>query len=136
MNRELSLLEFQRRVLEEARDARNPLLERVKFLSIVSSNLDEFFMVRVAGLLQQMESGVQELSIDGQPAGAQLEAIRAEVAGIIGETYVVYRKELLPALAEARILITEYESLDAEQRRNLELYFWESIYPVLTPLAF
>ena len=79
LNPELSLLQFQRRILEEARDARNPLLERVKFLAILSSNLDEFFMVRVAGLLQQIESGVRELSIDGRPPGAQLEAIRTEV---------------------------------------------------------
>src|SRR5215472_3315168 len=136
LNPELSLLQFQRRVLEEARDTRNALLERVKFLSIVSSNLDEFFMVRVAGLLQQMESGVQELSIDGKPAAAQLEAIRADVAEIIGEAYVTYRHDLLPALADGRIVVADYESLDAEQRRHLELYFWESIYPVLTPLAF
>jgi polyphosphate kinase len=102
----------------------------------VSSNLDEFFMVRVAGLLQQMESGVQELSIDGKPAAAQLEAIRADVAEIIGEAYVTYRHDLLPALADGRIVVADYESLDAEQRRHLERYFWESIYPVLTPLAF
>jgi hypothetical protein len=78
LNSELSLLGFQRRVLEEARDSRGPLIERVKFLAILSSNLDEFFMVRVAGLLQQIESGVETLSIDGRPPGAQLEAIRME----------------------------------------------------------
>ena len=78
LNSELSLLQFQRRVLEEACDSRNPLLERVKFLAILSSNLDEFFMVRVAGLLQQIESGVETLSIDGRAPGSQLEAIRTE----------------------------------------------------------
>ena len=98
VNPELSLLQFQRRVLEEARAACNPLLERIKFLTIVSSNLDEFFMVRVAGLLQQIESGVQELSIDGQPPGAQLEAIRAEVTKLLAGTYQTYHGILVPAL--------------------------------------
>src|SRR5580658_1367567 len=73
VNREMSLLAFQRRVLEEGLDHQNPLLERVKFLAILASNLDEFFMVRVAGLLQQIESGVETLSIDGRAPGAQLE---------------------------------------------------------------
>src|SRR5579884_3818252 len=76
VNRELSLLEFQRRVLEEARDSRNKLLERVKFLSIVSSNLDEFFMVRVAALKQKLAAGSQDLSIDGRTVSQQLEAVR------------------------------------------------------------
>ena len=136
LNPELSLLQFQRRVLEEARDARSPLLERVKFLSIVSSNLDEFFMVRVAGLLQQIESGVQESSIDGGAPGAQLEAIRAAVAEIFEEAYETYHQELVPALAAARIGLIDYRSLSLDQRHHLETYFWESIYPVLTPLAF
>ena len=136
LNPELSLLEFQRRVLEEARDERNPLLERVKFLAILSSNLDEFFMVRVAGLLQQIENGVQEASIDGRKPGAQLAAIRAEVTRLVGEAYVAYREELLPALAAAGMTITEYSSLNASQQAQLEAYFLESIYPVLTPLAF
>jgi len=135
-NPELSLLQFQRRILEEARDARNPLLERVKFLSILSSNLDEFFMVRVAGLLQQIESGVRELSIDGRPPGAQLEAIRAEVTSLLGEAYTAYQEELLPSLAVAGIHIADYRWLSAGQRQQLEAYFRERIYPVLTPLAF
>jgi polyphosphate kinase len=136
LNPELSLLQFQRRVLEEARDERNPLLERVKFLTILSSNLDEFFMVRVAGLLQQIESGVQEPSIDGRPPGAQLEAIRVSVTNILDETYKTYHQSLLPELAAAGIPIADYESLNAAQRRNLEKYFLEAVYPVLTPLAF
>ena len=136
LNPELSLLQFQGRVLEEARDARNPLLERVKFLTILSSNLDEFFMVRVAGLLQQIESGVRELSIDGRPPGAQLEAIRAEVTGLLAEAYATYQQDLLPALAAAGITIADYRWLSAGQRQQLEAYFRESIYPVLTPLAF
>ncbi len=136
LNPELSLLQFQRRVLEEARDARNPLLERLKFLSILSSNLDEFFMVRVAGLMQQIESGVQERSVDGRLAGAQLEAIGVECSSLMELAYAAYREELLPALAAARIRIAEYRSLGADQRQELETYFRESIYPVLTPLAF
>jgi polyphosphate kinase len=136
LNPELSLLQFQRRVLEEARDTRNPLLERVKFLAILSSNLDEFFMVRVAGLLQQIERGVHELSIDGRPPGAQLEAIRTEVTDLIEEAYNAYHQGLLPALAVAGITVADYASVDPAQRKQLEGYFWERIYPVLTPLAF
>ncbi len=136
LNPELSLLQFQRRVLEEALDARNPLLERVKFLSILSSNLDEFFMVRVAGLMQQIESGVQERSVDGRLPGAQLEAIGVEYSRLLELAYATYREELLPALGAARIRIAEYRSLQAEQKKELEIYFQESIYPVLTPLAF
>ena len=79
LNRELSHLEFQRRVLEEARDRRNPLLERVKFLSIFGSNIDEFFMVRVAGVMQQIENGVQETGMDGRGPSETLDAIRASV---------------------------------------------------------
>src|SRR5437763_16248657 len=84
LNRELSLLVFQQRVLEEAEDARNPLLERVKCISILFSNLDEFFMVRVAGLMQQAESGNPEVSIDGKSPSAQLEAFRTAVTERVG----------------------------------------------------
>ena len=136
LNPELSLLQFQRRVLEEARDPRNPLLERVKFLSILSSNLDEFFMVRVAGLMQQIESGVQERSVDGRLPSAQLDAIGADCSRLFADAYALYRQELLPALARAGIRIADYQSLSARQRSELRAYFQESIYPVLTPLAF
>jgi len=136
LNSELSLLRFQRRVLEEARDPGNPLLERVKFLAILSSNLDEFFMVRVAGLLQQIESGVETLSVDGRAPSAQLESIRAEAISLIEETYATYQNALVPQLAASRIRISGYGSLEPDQRKRLDAYFWESIYPVLTPLAF
>ena len=136
LNPELSLLQFQRRVLEEARDPRNPLLERVKFLAILNSNLDEFFMVRVAGLLQQVESGVQEPGLDGRSPGAQLDAIRLDSTSLMRDAYAAYRDELVPQLAAAGVTLAEYGSLTSGQKRSLETYFRDSIYPVLTPLAF
>ena len=99
LNRELSHLEFQRRVLEEARDRRNPLLERVKFLSIFGSNIDEFFMVRVAGVMQQIENGVQETGMDGRGPSETLDAIRASVGRLVNGAYDFFREDLLPALA-------------------------------------
>ena len=87
INRELGLLAFQRRVLEEAEDSRNPLLERVKFLSILGSNLNEFFMVRVAGLLSQMEAGITDAGPDGMPPRAQLIAIRREIKRLVADAY-------------------------------------------------
>src|ERR1700676_887147 len=98
LNRELSHLEFQRRVLEEARDTRNPLLERVKFLSILGSNIDEFFMVRVAGLMQQIENKVQETGLDGRSAAETLEAIRTEVDRLMNEAYDFLREGVPPSL--------------------------------------
>src|ERR1051326_1367374 len=95
INRELSLLAFQRRVLEEADDPSNPLLERVKFLSIVGSNLDEFFMIRVAGLMKQVESGSPEVPADGMTPTEQLDAIRAEVAALIAVAHKIFRRQLL-----------------------------------------
>ena len=94
LNRELSLLSFQGRVLEEAEDPRHPLLERAKFLSILFSNLDEFFMVRVAGLMQIMESGKPETSMDGRTVTAQLEAIRAEVTKILDRANDFYEQRV------------------------------------------
>ena len=98
-NRELSLLEFQRRVLDEARDERNKLLERVKFLSIVSSNLDEFFMVRNAALKQKLRAGNQDLSIDGKTVTQQLSAVRTRVGSLMKEIYDCFHKQLIPELA-------------------------------------
>src|ERR1700730_14848928 len=98
LDRELSLLAFQRRVLEEAQDPTNPLLERVKFLAILGSNIDEFFMVRVAGLWQQIETRSTEISIDGRSPNEQLDLIRMELTGIISEIYRLWREELLPEL--------------------------------------
>src|SRR5580693_4924764 len=135
INRELSLLAFQRRVLEEAADPTTPLLERVKFLSILGSNIDEFFMVRVAGLWQQIESNKLEVSSDGKGPSEQLELIRQDVNRLIGDAYELYRSELLPALSKNGIRILELDELDPQQKTFLDDYFRRIVYPVLTPLA-
>src|ERR1700745_216576 len=111
INRELSLLEFQKRVLQEAQDPENPLLERVKFLSIVSSNLDEFFMVRGAGLQKQAGSGTQEPSVDGLPAAIQLQRIREEVRRLVQVIQDLLRDTLLPALEREGIRILDISSI-------------------------
>lgn len=135
VNRELSLLAFQRRVLEEAQDATNPLLERVKFLSIVGSNLDEFFMVRVAALKQQIEAGIHEAGPDGLTPLQQLEAIRVAFEKIYADAHDCLR-DLLVALDAAGVKVLNYEELTPAQRETADRYFTETIYPVLTPLAF
>jgi len=136
INRELSLLEFQRRVLQQAQDPENPLLERVKFLSIVSSNLDEFFMVRVAGLQKQAASGTQEASVDGLSAATQLQRIREEVRKLVQDLQDFLRDSLLPDLEREGIRILDMESLTPEERAAMDAYFLETVFPVLTPLAF
>ncbi len=136
INRELSLVDFQRRVLEEAQDSRNPVLERLMFLSFVGSNLDEFFMVRVAGLKRQIEKGVSETSPDGMTAAEQLRAIRAAVIRLFRNAHDCWTKELVPALDEAGIHILNYADLTEEQRATANSYFQETVFPTLTPLAF
>ncbi len=136
VNRELSLIAFQRRVLEEAADPANALLERVKFLSIFASNLDEFFMVRVAGLMQKVENASQEMSSDGRTPLAQLEAIRHEVNELLPEAYVLFSNDLLPALSRNGIRLLDYNELSAEEKSRMEAYFLRTVFPVLTPLAF
>ncbi len=136
INRELSLLSFQQRVLEEAADENNPLLERVKFLSIVGSNLDEFFMVRVAGLLAQVDAGTPEVGPDRMSPSAQLVAIRREVKKLVTECNKCLRNELMPALDHAGIHILDYTALSDTERAAADAYFHETVFPVLTPLAF
>ncbi|HEX5226487.1 MAG TPA: polyphosphate kinase 1 [Bryobacteraceae bacterium] len=136
LNRELSHLEFQRRVLEEARDRRNPLLERVKFLSIFGSNIDEFFMVRVAGILQQIENSVTEPGLDGRGPSEALEEIRTSVTRLINVAYDFLREELLPALQENQIRLLGLHELTLDQRAQLDTFFTDKVFPVLTPLAF
>jgi polyphosphate kinase len=136
VNRELSLLEFQRRVLEEAQDPANPLLDRVKFLAILGSNLDEFYMVRVAGLLAQVEAGIPDVGPDGMSPSAQLVAIRREVKRLLVEAHRSLRDDILPALGESGIHILDYSALTDKQLISVNRYFAETVFPVLTPLAF
>lgn len=135
INPQLSLLAFQRRVLEEALDPANPLLERVKFVSILGSNMDEFFMVRVAGLWQQIETRTTEISMDGRSPGEQLELIRHEVTDLMAEIYKLWREDLMPELRDAGIYILQLDELNAQQKTAIDDYFRRIVYPVLTPLA-
>jgi len=135
LNRELSLLEFHHRVLEEAQDESNPLLERVKFLSIVGSNLDEFFMVRVVGLKKQVAAGVVELPADGTPPVRALAEIRKVAAQLMGQSRELFRDELLPLLKKAGIFVLDYGALNEKQKENVDNYFDDVISKVLTPLA-
>ena len=135
LNRELSLLDFQWRVLDEAKDERNPLLERVKFLAIVDSNVDEFFMVRVGGLRMQRDAGVFDVSADGLTPAKQLAAIRKESLKLLEESRRHLREDLIPRLWDAGIRIMSYKELSSRQKEAVDDYFQEVIYPVLTPLA-
>src|ERR1700691_201112 len=126
LNRELSLLEFQKRVLAQAQDPENALLERVKFLAIVSSNLDEFFMVRVAGLQRQAASGAQEASVDGLSAAIQLQLIREEVRRLVEEMQSLLRDVLLPALEAEGIRISDIAALRPEEQAALNSYFLQN----------
>src|SRR3954471_13200484 len=135
LNPHLSLLAFQRRVLDEAKDDTSPLLERVKFISILSSNIDEFFMVRVANLWQQIETRTTEISMDGRSPSEQLELIRHEVTSFVKDIYKLWREEIAPGLEEAGIQILPLEQLNAQQKTAVDDYFRRIVYPVLTPLA-
>ncbi|MCU0567942.1 MAG: polyphosphate kinase 1 [Oculatellaceae cyanobacterium Prado106] len=135
LNRELSWLEFNARVLHEACDPRTLLLERLKFIAIFSSNLDEFFMVRVAALKQQVEAQVHRLSPDGRLPQAQLDAIGQRLRPLVQRQDQLFEKELLPQLAAKGVCLMDYVDLDPEQRSYLQNYFYEQIFPVLTPLA-
>lgn len=134
-NRELSLLEFHKRVLEEGWDDTNPLLERLKFLSIFSSNLDEFFMIRVSGLKEELEENVTELSPDGMTPGEQLQEIRNRVALMVKEQTRCLSEQILPELAAAGIHVVALSTLSQEERNELRSYFIEKVFPILTPLA-
>jgi polyphosphate kinase len=135
LNRELSLLEFHARVLELAADESVPLLERVNFARIFASNLDEFFQVRVAGLLGQAESGLPMRSADGLTPQQALARVRERVLELITLQSRLWKKELRPALAAEGIVIGGIEDLDEKELKKLERHFQREIYPVLTPLA-
>ncbi|WP_049925930.1 polyphosphate kinase 1 [Halopiger goleimassiliensis] len=136
LNRELSELAFQRRVLHEALDESKPLLERVKFLAIFTTNLDEFFRKRVGGLKQQIAAGVTEETPDGRTPTEQWEAVLEEARGLFERQSRCYREEIRPALADAGIHVHDYEALSAAEKRRLREYFESSVLPTLTPLTF
>lgn len=135
-NRELSWLEFNRRVMEEALDERNPLLERVKFVSIFSSNLDEFFMVRISGLRRQLAAGAVEPPIDGTTPAEQLEAVRTRLLPMLDELHLCWRDQLVPALEQEGVRILRWDDLKSLHRKELREQFKNEISPALTPLAF
>src|SRR5258708_28338953 len=135
VNRELSWLEFNQRVLEEAQDARNPLLERLKFFCIVSSNLDEFFEVRVAGLKQQIESDIVERSLDGLTASEAFRAITRRVRQMVADQYTCWREQLLPALNKGGIRVLDVPELEPADLEWVQNYYHAQVRPVLTPLA-
>jgi polyphosphate kinase len=135
-NRELSLLAFQERVLEEARDPATPLLERVKFLAIFGSNMDEFFMVRAAALRQQLADGGTDLSLDGRSTADQLQAIGREAARLTEQAYECWQHDILPALAGEGVHIADYGALTESERAPLDNFFRDAVFPVLTPLGY
>ena len=135
INRELSWLEFNARVLNEAFDARNPLLERLKFLSIFSTNLDEFYMVRVAGLRRQIAAGMQAVAPDGMSPNDQLDAIHARVTQLMEKGRVLLHDDLLPALAAHDVKLIDVDSLNGEEWKTIDDFFEAQVFPVLTPLA-
>ncbi|MES2697725.1 MAG: polyphosphate kinase 1 [Verrucomicrobiota bacterium] len=134
-NREESWLAFNRRVLEQAKNPASPLLERVKFLAIVSSNLDEFFEIRVAGITQQADSEAGLLSIDGLTPREQMKRITREVNTLVSDQYACWHKDLVPALAEKGVLFRTVAQLDEAERVWVREYFEKQVFPVLTPLA-
>ena len=134
INRELSWLEFNQRVLDEAADPMVPLLERVKFLSIVSTNLDEFFMIRVAGLKQQLVGDLVEPTSDGMTPTEQLAAVAQRVHRMVRDQYTLFREQVCPSLAQAGIVLGGSEAWASDLAKKAEEYFHREIYPVLTPL--
>ncbi|MHB1688895.1 MAG: polyphosphate kinase 1 [Ignavibacteriaceae bacterium] len=135
-NRDLSWIEFNRRVLDEALNPDLPLLEKVKFISIFHSNLDEFFMIRVAGLKEQIAANVLEHSIDGLTPTAQLKKIETTLEPLLYKSTNAWLNEIVPALKENKIVVTRYNELFETEKEILNQYFKKQIYPVLTPLAF
>lgn len=137
VNRELSWLEFNYRVLSEARDKSLPLFERLKFLSITASNLDEFFMVRVASLKDMVHAKYDKPDIAGLKPEEQLEKISQKTHELVNQQYSTYNRSLVPALKQQGLkIIEDYEALNKEQRKFVDQYFEENVYPVLTPMAF
>ncbi len=136
VNRELSWLDFNYRILSEARDKHIPLMERLKFLSITASNLDEFFMVRVASLKDMVNAGYDKADIAGMKPKEQLAAINTKTHQLVAQQYITYNRSLLPLLRKEKLrLIGRHEDLSEKQAGYLDRYFMDRIYPVLTPMA-
>ena len=135
LNRELSLVEFFRHVLEEGLDDRNPLLERLRFLTIFSSIVDEFFMIRVSGLKEEVEEGWVQPSPDGMTAAEQLREIRYRLRPMIADQMNCLTEEILPELANHGIVVSRYGELSPAERSRVDAYFQKNVFPVLTPLA-
>jgi polyphosphate kinase len=135
-NRDLSWVEFNRRVLEEALNPDLPLLEKVKFISIFHSNLDEFYMIRISGLKDQVAANVSEPTIDGLTPIAQLQKIEKMLHPMLRQITNLWLNEIVPALREEKIDIVEYPNLSEDEKEILTGYFKKEIYPILTPLAF
>ncbi len=135
INRELSWIEFNMRVLDQAADPRHPLLERMKFLAISSSNLDEFFMIRVSGLREQVAAGLSDLSPDGMTPTEQLVAIYEALPPLLRRQQQLLKEELLPALDQRGIHVLNIEDVTPEEREALDRYYEKEVFPVLTPLA-
>ena len=135
-NRELSWLKFDYRILSEARDKSNPLFERLKFLSISASNLDEFFMVRVASLKDMVHAGYEKRDIAGMTASEQLEALNVEIHDLVDLQYSTYNRSLLPLLQHVGLrVIRKHEELNSDEAAYVDQYFADNVYPVLTPMA-
>ena len=134
LNRELTWLAFNRRVLHEARDPRTPLLERVKFLAIVNSNLDEFFMKRIGGLKQQVGAGLHDLTVDGRTPEQQIDECVAVIRQLMPELRDTYA-ELRERLREHGIVLAQWSELSKEQREAAQTYYLDNIFPLVTPLA-
>ena len=135
INRELSWLEFNRRVLEEAQDPTQPLMERVKFMTIFSNNLDEFFEIRVAGIKQQIQSQTSEIGPDGMSPTETFNAIQRLVHELVATQYDLWNKELVPALAKSGIRLHDVAQLTGKRAAWAKRYFQEEVFPMLTPLA-
>ena len=135
-NREMSWLEFNRRVLDEALNPELPLLDKIKFISIFFSNLDEFYMIRVSGLKEQIRANVIEASIDGLSPYEQLSYIEKEVRPMLNRILEFWKNEITPELNENNVYITSIDKLNEKEKEHLTNYFNKEIYPVLTPLAF
>ena len=132
-NREVSWLEFDRRVLDQAMQDNLPVLERLKFLSIFSTNLDEFFMIRVSGLREQIEENVAERSMDGLSAGQQLKEIGRRLRPLLKKQTTYLYQTVLPELAKAGITVEPYKSLDTKDKKKLDRYFRDNLFPIITP---